>query len=55
MMKNIVESYLKRDLSPLQRIKDVWFSLFLCVAGDGNKDHYLLEKKIFIIEFIYLH
>ena len=28
MMKNIINSYLKKDLSPLQRIEDAWFSLF---------------------------
>ena len=28
MMKNIIYSYLKKDLSPLQRIEDAWFSLY---------------------------
>lgn len=28
MMKNIINSYLKQDLSPLQRIEDAWFSLY---------------------------
>ena len=28
MMKNIIDSYLKKDLSPLQRIEDAWFSLY---------------------------
>ena len=48
VIKNIVNSFLKRDLSPLQRIQDAWFALFFVRYWRQwilNNKHYTLENN----------
>lgn len=41
VMKSIIGSYLNKDLDPISRIKEAWFSLFL--LGIGDNGYYITE------------
>ena len=36
VLKNIISSYLNKDLDPISRIKEAWFALFLLGTGDSG-------------------
>lgn len=59
MIRNIIDSYMDRDLSPIQRIRQIWFSIFLIriwrqfIVSSKNynlKDHFLTANCYSCVE-----
>jgi len=59
VVKNIVDSFLRKDLSPLQRIQDAWFALFfvrywrqwiLCSKQHTLERHFITANAYICIE-----